>query len=74
MQIKKTEFRNLWEKDKKKETFWRSYERILSDELIFRTPFWICEIKNARLWLWVYRSSILMFFISGILVVVFDSW
>lgn len=40
-----TEFRNLWEKDKIAETFRRSHERIIADDLVFKTPCWIYEIR-----------------------------
>ena len=73
MRIKKIEFSYLWEKDKSKETFWRSSERILADELIFKTPFWIYEIKNARFWLWIYRCAVISFIASGILGVALGS-
>ncbi len=71
--IKKTNFRNLWEKDKKKETFWRSYERQLADEIMFKKPYWIEASKNADVWLWIYRSSTVTFLVSGLFAYLFGS-
>lgn len=69
IRIKKDRYRNLWEKDSKSGTIWNPYERNLLVELAWRTPFWVEEEKDAKIWLWIYRGSMFLGFFSWIFFV-----
>ena len=60
IRIKKTEYKSLWEEDKKKATFWMTPEKYVLYETAYRKPQWLKENKNARFWLMVYRLSFLI--------------
>jgi hypothetical protein len=60
IQIKKTEFRNLWEKDNRHTFWWYSQERRMWNELFWKTPFWVKQDKNARIWIIVFRASMIL--------------
>jgi hypothetical protein len=68
IRIKKHRYNNLWKKDKKEGTFWIPYERKLLRELMLNTPFWVNQEKDAKVWLWILRLSIIPVFISWFLV------
>lgn len=55
--IKKTKYRNLWEKDERTSTFWMSQERNMWSDLLWHTPFWVEQDNKARIWIIVYRLS-----------------
>jgi hypothetical protein len=67
LQIHKRRYRNLWEKEKKKETFWTTYERQLYSEIAWKTPYWIKQEKDARGYLWIFRISQLLAFVFWVL-------
>lgn len=58
--IKKTEFRNLYNKDAKAETFWTSQERTMWDDLLWKTPYWVEYDKRAKVCLYLFRLFIML--------------
>lgn len=69
LRIHKKRYRNLWEKEKKKDTFWITYERRLHGELGWKTPYWIKQEKDAKFYLWIFRFLHLLTFLFWILMV-----
>jgi len=66
--IKKERYRNLWEKDKKKETLWSSRQRQILDEITWKTPYWVRQETDARILLWIFRASIILAWASWFLI------
>lgn len=62
--IKKTQFRNLWEKDKKVRTIFNLEEKRRWSEMLWKTPYWIEQDENARIWLIVLRVSAILFMLA----------
>lgn len=54
--VHKTRYRNLWEREKKKDSIWIPYERIIVDGLFWETPYWIKQEKDALVVLRIYRA------------------
>jgi hypothetical protein len=60
IRVKKNEYPELWEKDKKKAHFWRTAEQYVLEETAMRPkPEWLTENKNARFLLLIYWLSFL---------------
>ena len=61
IRIKKTQYKNLWEADKKKTKFWRTPEQYVLYETAQRNkPQWLKDNKDAQFWLLIYRLAFLI--------------
>lgn len=61
--IKKTFYPNLWEKDKQKTSLFSFPERQLMYELSWKTPYWVRQNREARIWIYVFRFAPLIAFL-----------
>jgi hypothetical protein len=59
IRIKKTEYKSLWEADKKRATFWMTPEKFVLYETARGKPQWLKESEKAKFWLKIYRLSFL---------------
>lgn len=64
--IHKTRYRNLWEKEKKKDSIWFHYERELYNQFKWKTPYWVKQEKDALIILWIFRVCSFLFLIGFI--------
>ena len=71
--VHKTRYRNLWEKEKKKDSFWIPYGSTLLRGFEWETPYWIKQERDAFLVVWIYRFSLLGFMLSVIALFFFPT-
>ncbi len=67
-QILKTRYANFYKKDSVRGTIWKPYQRILYVEMIWNTPYWVEQEKDARILIWLYRLSNVFIFLSWFLL------
>jgi hypothetical protein len=60
IRIKKTQYKDLWQKDKEKATLWMTPGQYVLRETANGKPQWLKENKNAQMWLRIYRISFLI--------------
>src|SRR5687767_3077024 len=68
VRILKTRYANFYKKDSKRGTIWKPYQRILYVEMVWKTPYWVKQEKDAGILIWLYRLSNVFALISWVLV------
>lgn len=64
--VHKTRYRNLWDREKKKDSIWFPYENKVWHSFERETPYWVKQEKDALVALWTLRISQYLAFASFI--------